>query len=212
MKTLISALLRNLVWLVPSLMLAGPGLDALYLGFTGVVLFGGLAIACVIDPISFARKDGEDRRSETRLSALLLLIFMVSALDIGRLHAMPRVDEGPRAAATIALALAYALRTLTIGTNRYFSGVLVIQKERGHHVVDVGPYAWVRHPGNLSAMLIVLCMPLSAGSWLALPLGALAALVVLERTAREDRFLSEHLSGYPSYAARVRFRLVPGLF
>ena len=210
MRRIGAALLRSLGWLLPSLALAYPRLDPLFVAYLGVVLFGSLAIALVIDPISFQRKDGEDRRSETRLGALLFGIFLISALDVGHLGAA--VPAGVRAGGLGLLAAAYTLRALAIGTNRFFSGVLLVQAERGHDVVDRGPYRWVRHPGNLSAILIVLSLPRAAGSWLALAVGALAAVVVLDRTIKEDRFLSERLPGYPDYRARVRFRLVPGVY
>jgi protein-S-isoprenylcysteine O-methyltransferase Ste14 len=50
-----------------------------------------------------------------------------------------------------------------------------------------------------------------------LAFGALAPGLVLTglflaRAAHEDRFLTRHLEGYPDYAARVRFRLVPGVW
>lgn len=41
---------------------------------------------------------------------------------------------------------------------------------------------------------------------------ALAVAILVWRTDREDRFLAEELPGYPEYAARVRYRLVPGLW
>jgi protein-S-isoprenylcysteine O-methyltransferase Ste14 len=229
MKRAGAALLRSLGWLVPSVFLAFPRIDGLFLAYLGVVLAGSLAIALVIDPVSFRRKDGEDRRSETRLSALLFGIFVVSALDVGRLGASGPVvagmnpaagaialnavlPDGVRGAGLALLASAYALRTLAIGTNRFFSGVLLIQADRAHCVVDRGPYRWVRHPGNLSAILIVLALPLAAGSCLALGIGALAALVVLDRTAKEDRFLRERLPGYLEYQRSVPYRLVPGVY
>jgi protein-S-isoprenylcysteine O-methyltransferase Ste14 len=31
--------------------------------------------------------------------------------------------------------------------NRFFSGTVRIQTERGHKLVSSGPYAWLRHPG-----------------------------------------------------------------
>jgi len=43
------------------------------------------------------------------------------------------------------------------------------------------------------------------------PLG-LCVLMILRRTALEDRFLHEQLPGYPDFAERVRHRLLPGLW
>ena len=50
----------------------------------------------------------------------------------------------------------------------------------------------------------------AASSEGALAAVSVAALVV--RTALEDRFLRAGLDGYEAYAARVRFRLVPGVW
>jgi protein-S-isoprenylcysteine O-methyltransferase Ste14 len=87
-----------------------------------------------------------------------------------------------------------------------------IQTERGHRVIDRGPYAWVRHPGYVGFAGWILSAPLLLGSaWAWAPAGlALAGLVI--RTALEDRTLQAELPGYRDYAARVRFRLVPGLW
>ena len=47
----------------------------------------------------------------------------------------------------------------------------------------------------------------------ALQMNALAlSALFLARTAHEDRFLRGHLAGYAEYAARVRFRLLPGVW
>jgi protein-S-isoprenylcysteine O-methyltransferase Ste14 len=49
-------------------------------------------------------------------------------------------------------------------------------------------------------------------SWWALAAGGLCALLILIRTALEDRTLQEELSGYAEYTHRVRYRLVPGIW
>jgi len=50
------------------------------------------------------------------------------------------------------------------------------------------------------------------GSLWALIPGGLAALLTVARTALEDRTLHEELPGYAEYAARVRYRLLPGVW
>ena len=48
--------------------------------------------------------------------------------------------------------------------------------------------------------------------WLALiPFAVISVLLVI-RTALEDETLREELPGYPDYAQRVRYRLVPGIW
>jgi protein-S-isoprenylcysteine O-methyltransferase Ste14 len=96
--------------------------------------------------------------------------------------------------------------------NRYFSKVVRIQTERGHTVVTTGPYRYIRHPGYVNAITFSLSTPLILGSaWTLIPSLIAAALIVL-RTSLEDQMLHEELSGYPEYAMKVRYRLIPGLW
>jgi protein-S-isoprenylcysteine O-methyltransferase Ste14 len=37
-------------------------------------------------------------------------------------------------------------------------------------------------------------------------------VLIILRTSREDQTLQAELPGYPGYAARTRFRLIPGLW
>ena len=50
--------------------------------------------------------------------------------------------------------------------NRFFSAVIRIQNDRGHHVVDQGPYAVVRHPGYAGMIPSMPFSGLALGSWL----------------------------------------------
>jgi len=55
-------------------------------------------------------------------------------------------------------------------------------------------------------------VPFPLGSWASLtPVAASVALHIL-RTALEDGKLLAELPGYRDYAARVRYRLVPGIW
>ena len=87
-----------------------------------------------------------------------------------------------------------------------------IQAERGHRVVDEGPYRAVRHPGYLGLVLWALGSSFLLQSVWALAPSALAAAWVVLRTALEDALLRRELDGYEEYARRVRFRLVPGVW
>ncbi len=85
----------------------------------------------------------------------------------------------------------YALGAYALIENRFFSGMVRIQTERGHRVVSSGPYRWVRHPGYLGALLTYLATPVFLDSrWAFLPAVFLAIVLVI-RTALED----EHLAG-----------------
>jgi len=121
----------------------------------------------------------------------------------------------PLAVTLIALAVVVcgSLFTLwAVRANRFFSGVVRIQRERGHRVVDSGPYRFVRHPGYTGMTAYDLALPLLLGSsWAWIP-AVLAVAVIITRTLLEDRTLIAELPGYPEYAHRVRYRLLPGIW
>jgi protein-S-isoprenylcysteine O-methyltransferase Ste14 len=48
-------------------------------------------------------------------------------------------------------------------------------------------------------------------SWTLVP-AAIGAVVIVVRTALEDRMLQNELAGYKEYASRGRYRLIPGIW
>lgn len=97
----------------------------------------------------------------------------------------------------------------SMGVNPFFEKTVRIQTERGHRVIDSGPYAFVRHPGYLGFIGWGLSVPFLLGSWWALIPAALSVAGIIVRTALEDRTLAEELQGYTAYAERVGYRLLP---
>jgi protein-S-isoprenylcysteine O-methyltransferase Ste14 len=121
----------------------------------------------------------------------------------------------PVAAQIAALAvcvLGYALFVWATASNPFFSQIVRIQAERGHAVATGGPYRYVRHPGYIGAILSELSMGILLDSWWALAAGGLCAILLILRTALEDRTLQAELPGYVDYARRVRDRLLPGIW
>ncbi len=115
-------------------------------------------------------------------------------------------------AALAALLGGYALGTWALVENTFFSGTVRIQSERGHRVVSTGPYGWVRHPGYVGAWLaFAAAAVLLDGVWAWLAVAVLTMALVV-RTNLEDQTLQRKLVGYAEYSARVRFRLVPGVW
>ena len=97
--------------------------------------------------------------------------------------------------------------------NRFFSSVIRIQTDRGQHVVTTGPYAFVRHPGYTAGIVILAASGPALGSCLAAALLVIFSLpFLLHRAITEDRILQAELAGYSDYAARVRWRLIPGIW
>jgi protein-S-isoprenylcysteine O-methyltransferase Ste14 len=115
-------------------------------------------------------------------------------------------------AAFVVYALGNALFSWAMISNAYFSTAVRIQDDRGHVVCTAGPYRFVRHPGYVGIVLQSLVAPLMFGSLWALISGAAAALLLIIRTALEDRTLQAELGGYQDYTRRVRYRLLPGVW
>ena len=121
----------------------------------------------------------------------------------------------PLAAQMAALAvcvLGYALFVWATASNTFFSQIVRIQFERGHTVATGGPYHYVRHPAYAGAILYELAVPVLLASWWALIASGLSAILLILRTALEDRTLQAELAGYVAYARQVRHRLVPGIW
>ncbi|KPK83698.1 MAG: hypothetical protein AMS27_12090 [Bacteroides sp. SM23_62_1] len=115
-------------------------------------------------------------------------------------------------AGIILMILGNALFTWAMVANKYFSTSVRIQTDRDHKVAEGGPYTIVRHPGYTGYILFTFATPMILGSlWALIPAGITMALFVI-RTILEDKTLQNELEGYREYAARVKYRLVPGIF
>lgn len=115
-------------------------------------------------------------------------------------------------AALVVILAGYALGSYALMENRFFSGMVRIQTDRGHQVVSSGPYRWLRHPGYAGALLSYVATPFFLDSQWAFLAVLFLLIVLVVRTALEDRFLQNELPGYRDYARRVRFRLLPGVW
>lgn len=99
-----------------------------------------------------------------------------------------------------------------MAANRFFIGMVRIQKERGHQVISSGPYQYVRHPGYLGSLFFIFFTPLMLGSiWALIPAG-LTCGVVFIRTYLEDQTLRAELPGYKAYTQEVSKKLIPGIW
>jgi protein-S-isoprenylcysteine O-methyltransferase Ste14 len=141
----------------------------------------------------------------------MLAIPIVAGLDDGRFHWSHVPWWGCLAGYAVMIAGFFGM-TWAMSVNKFFEPSVRIQTDRGHVVIDAGPYAIIRHPGYAFGFLLFLGMPLALGSlWALIPATLLSPLLVL-RTVWEDRMLREGLAGYHEYAQRVRYRLVPGVW
>ena len=119
---------------------------------------------------------------------------------------------GAKIICLIAILFGYVLGSWALIENKFFSGVVRIQKDRGHQVVTTGPYRFVRHPGYLGSLVVYLVVPIFLDSlWAFIPT-ILLFVVVFLRTSLEDRTLQEELPGYKEFTQKTRYRLFPGIW
>ena len=129
--------------------------------------------------------------------------FVVAGLDRGRLHWSDHVPPWLQALSLLLVAASYAFVFCAMVVNHFFSSIVRIQTDRGQHVVTSGPYAYIRHPGYLGGLFIVLCGGPALGSWLAAAILVVCGLpFLMHRAISEDRILRAELPGYEEYAGR----------
>lgn len=105
-----------------------------------------------------------------------------------------------------------ALMAWSMVANRHAETTVRIQTDREHSVVTHGPYRFVRHPMYVGAISMYVSSAMILGSEWALWLAGVIAVMFVWRTALEDRTLRRELPGYEEFAARTRYRLLPGVW
>jgi protein-S-isoprenylcysteine O-methyltransferase Ste14 len=153
-----------------------------------------------------------DRKLLNLYHLLSLLVLLPLAGFDRRFGWSPRMHVGVPLAAMVVLAMAYSLVGWAMVVNPFFSAVVRIQSDRGHSVVASGPYRCVRHPAYAGWIAMTLASALVLESVWALIPATCAVVVLVVRTALEDRALLEELDAYRAYARRVRYRLLPGVW
>jgi len=152
-----------------------------------------------------------DRRLLRFYPPLMVALFVTAALDAGRWR-WSHVPVAVQMLSTAGILLAIAGIWWCMTVNHFLAAFARVQTDRGHTVVQSGPYRFVRHPMYTSIIVLMLGIALLLGSWLALIPAALIGTLFVVRTWLEDRMLTEGLAGYRAYGQRVPKRLVPGVW
>jgi len=219
-------LLQNAMWVVglgallflPAGTLHWPA-AWLYLATTAVLgLAGGLWLAKV-DPALLAERmspmmqkgqPAADKKFMLVFGFAALIWFIVTGLDRRWLASdMPLVLQG---LGYVLLLIATAFMLRVVRENSFAAPVVKVQAERGHRVIDTGPYAVVRHPMYSGAVLYLAAIALLLGSWWGLATSPVFFVLFSVRAGLEERALADGLPGYADYLTRVRYRLVPGVW
>ncbi len=206
-------------FLAAAALFASAGTFAIAVFWIYLAILAGIFVASFIllDPdLARERMRPGGKKPPTALwlfSGVLFLHWIVAGLDRGRFHWSDTVPLWLQILGLVAVAGSYAFALWAMSVNRFFSSVIRLQSDRGQYVVTTGPYAVIRHPGYTAGIVIMLTSGVALGSWLAAAFLAVTTLpFLLYRAIAEDRFLQAELPGYRDYAARVRWRLMPGLW
>jgi len=197
--------------------LAGQWRSVYLWGLTAGIMSLSLYAAAVLDP-DLARErfrppsKGADPTALAWIRVTALATFVFSTLDGGRLHWSPPVPALLRGLALVGCLAGTWFVIYAMAANRFFSSVVRVQTDRGHHVVDKGPYARIRHPGYLGMMIMCPLAALALGSWWGLLPALIYSGLMLLRVIGEDRFLLRNLDGYSQYSLRVPSRIIPGVW
>ena len=177
------------------------------------VVVGVVAMVNISDDLARERyhppSSGADRWSLLMIRLIALAHLVVGVLD-GARFGWTTVPSPLRVVGLVGFGLSFLLVVRAMSVNRFFSAVVRVQDDRGHRVVDRGPYARVRHPGYAGMIPAVPFSGLALGSWVSVAIALVYSGLILRRVLFEDRFLHANLDGYRSYARRVPYRLIPG--
>lgn len=177
------------------------------------------ALVCYFSPGLIGRRSQWVRENTAPFDRLFLPFFVpltfilpfVAGLDAGRYRWLP-LPDWTMMPGIVLFVTGIGLITWTMIVNPFAETSVRIQPELGHRVIGKGPYKSVRHPMYAGSILMYPATALVLGSGWAIVVAAALAVVIVFRTAKEDRFLHCELRGYQEYAAHTRFRLFPGLW
>jgi protein-S-isoprenylcysteine O-methyltransferase Ste14 len=220
-KTIVFGMLGAVAFvaLLGTLMFGGAGRWDLpfFWAYLGVWTASALVWSVVVDPALMKERvhpgpGGREYATAIVFTPVWLVQHGVAGLDVGRFHWTDTVPTGAQVLALVATTAALAVVVWAMTVNRFFSTVIRIQTDRGHHLITSGPYRYVRHPAYAAEPFLLISSGLVLGSWVATFIGVLLVAPVLWRTAREDQVLRKELEGYAAYARQVRYRVLPGVW
>lgn len=212
-KLLFGIVLIGLLLFLPAGTLAYPGawifLSVLFLP---MLIMGALLLikapALLEKRLNHKEKE-KAQRGVVALSGLMFPVgFLLSALDFRFVWSC--VPVWLVAVAAVLFLLGYAMYAEVMRENAYLSRTVEVQE--GQKVISTGLYSLVRHPMYLATLFMFLPIPLILGSfWGLIPMTLYPVLIVV-RILDEEKLLTEELSGYAEYKARVKYRLIPFLW
>lgn len=152
-----------------------------------------------------AEKEKGQQIIQSLASVAFIGIFILSALD--HRFGWSSVPLIVTIAGDLLVAFGLLFVFFVFRENSFTSAVIEVGKEQ--KIVTTGPYAFVRHPMYMGALIMLLGVPPALDSFWGLLMVLLVMLVIILRLLDEEKFLTKNLSGYSEYKNKVRYRLIP---
>jgi protein-S-isoprenylcysteine O-methyltransferase Ste14 len=166
------------------------------------------------DPAALRRRMQAGPAAETRPLQKLIISFafvslgttiVVSALDFR--FGWSSVPPAISVIGDMLVALGLGIAMLVVIQNSYASANITV--EAGQELVSTGLYGLVRHPMYLGNVVLMVGIPLALGSYWGLLFLIPGLAVLAVRIVDEEKVLTQDLAGYPDYAQKVHYRLLP---
>ena len=183
----------------------------------GRALFGMVWAGWAAYWVIAARHTLTNRRTESLLTGAsyrVLLVLGVILLAFPGHHLSPANPFlWPQSVVTLAIGLCLAVTGVSIAgwarhhLGKYWSGRITLKVD--HHVIQSGPYAFVRHPIYSGILLALLGTVISIGTVQSCIAIALMFASFVRKLTLEERWLCAHLGAeYDEYRRRVK-ALIP---
>lgn len=176
-------------------------------GFAGVAGFFALEASSRQRGAASSLTASRDDRGTTRM----IVAAYVTAGAVAPLARLIKPPQLPRAAGPVGVGLeaaglglrAWSMRTLGRSYTR------TLRVETAQHLVEKGPYRFLRHPGYAGSLLIWTGFALTSRSLAVVGVvSGLLGLAYHRRVAAEEALLRRDLPGYAAYSRRTK-RLIP---
>lgn len=132
-------------------------------------------------------------------------LLLVPALD--RRFAWSHLSAGVALAGDALVVLGWLGIYFVFRENSFASATIELAPDQ--KVISTGPYALVRHPMYVAALVMLLGIPIALGSWWGVLVMVAIVPALIWRLLDEEKFLGKNLPGYREYQATVRYRLIP---
>jgi protein-S-isoprenylcysteine O-methyltransferase Ste14 len=154
-------------------------------------------------PVS--EKEKKQKAIQSMASVVFLALIILPAVD----HRLgwSSVPVWAVVVGDIFIVTGFFLVFLVFKENTFTSATIEVSD--GQTITSTGPYAVVRHPMYIGALILLLGIPPALGSWWGLFTIIPFTFVIVWRLLDEEKFLVKNLRGYAAYMEKVKYRLLP---